>query len=98
MQLCSHRYVRITGLLSTPLVLRIGDWLYVLPAITRVVDKSMKVKKAASSDLLVVNRWCIQSTVFHAFDTSDLRNMSKITLYTLLHKSNKHHFRHLQHT
>ena len=31
------RYVRITGLLSTPLVLRIGDWLCVLPAITFVV-------------------------------------------------------------
>ena len=31
------RYVRITGLLSTPLVLRIGDWLCVLPAITLVV-------------------------------------------------------------
>ena len=38
MQLCSHRYVRITGLLSTPLVtVRIGDWLCVLPAITLVV-------------------------------------------------------------
>ena len=37
MQLCSHRYVRITGLLSDPLVLRIGDWLCVLPAITLVV-------------------------------------------------------------
>ena len=34
MQLC--RYVRITGLLSAPLVLRIGDWLCVLPAITHV--------------------------------------------------------------
>ena len=31
------RYVRITGLLSAPLVLRIGDWLCVLPAITRVI-------------------------------------------------------------
>ena len=31
------RYVRITGLLSTPLVnLRIGDWLCILPAITLV--------------------------------------------------------------
>ena len=36
MQLCC-RSVRITGLLSTPLVLRIGDWLCVLPAITLVV-------------------------------------------------------------
>ena len=27
MKLCSHRYVRITELLSAPLVLRIGDWL-----------------------------------------------------------------------
>ena len=44
------RYVRITGLLSTPLVLRIGDWLCILPAITFVVDKSKKVNKAASSD------------------------------------------------
>ena len=35
MQLC--RSVRITGLLSTPLVLRIGDWLCILPAITLVV-------------------------------------------------------------
>ena len=51
MKLCSHRYVRITGLLSTPLVnLRIRDWLCVLPAITLVVDKSRKVNKAASSD------------------------------------------------
>ena len=50
MQLCSHRYVRITGLLSSPLVLRIGDWLCVLPAITLVVVKSKKVNKAASSD------------------------------------------------
>ena len=51
MQLCSHRYVRITGLLSAPLVtVRIGDWLYVLPAITLVVDKSKKLNKAASSD------------------------------------------------
>ena len=34
------RYVRITGLLSAPLVnLRIGDWLCILPAITLVVDK-----------------------------------------------------------
>ena len=31
------RYVRITGLLSAPLVLRIGDWLCILPAITLVV-------------------------------------------------------------
>ena len=37
MQLCSHRYVRITGLLSAPLVLRIGDWLCILPTITLVV-------------------------------------------------------------
>ena len=47
---CYHRYVRITGLLSAPLVLRIGDWLCILPAITLVVDKSQKVNKAASSD------------------------------------------------
>ena len=40
MQLCSHRYLRITRLLSAPLVLRIGDWLYILHAITLVVDKS----------------------------------------------------------
>ena len=33
-----------------PLVLRIGDWLCVLPAITLVVDKSKKVYKAASLD------------------------------------------------
>ena len=45
--LCSHRYVRITGLLSTSLILRIGDWLCILPAITLLVDKS---QKAASSD------------------------------------------------
>ena len=32
MQLCSHTYVRITGLLSAPLVLRIGDWLCILLA------------------------------------------------------------------
>ena len=51
MQLCSHRCVRITGLLSAPLVnVRIEDWLCVLPAITLVVDKSKKVNKAASSD------------------------------------------------
>ena len=50
MQLCSHRYVRITGLLSASLDLRIGDWLCVLPAITLVVVKSKKVNKAASSD------------------------------------------------
>ena len=31
------RSVRITGLLSIPLVLRIGDWLCVLPVITLVV-------------------------------------------------------------
>ena len=31
------RYVRITGLLSAPLVLRIGDWLCILLAITLVV-------------------------------------------------------------
>ena len=56
MQLCSHRYVRITGLLSAPLVnVRIGDWLCVLPAITLVVDKSKKLNKAASSDWPVVN-------------------------------------------
>ena len=36
MQLCC-RYVRITGLLSAPLVLRIGDWLCILPAINLVV-------------------------------------------------------------
>ena len=51
MQLCSHRYVRITELLSTPLVnVRIEDWLCVLPAITLVVDKSKKINKAASPD------------------------------------------------
>ena len=50
MQLCSHRSVRITRLLSTPLDLRIGDWLCILPAITLVVDKSKKVNKAVSSD------------------------------------------------
>ena len=44
------RYVRITGLLSALLDLRIGDWLCVLPAIPLVVDKSKKVHKAASSD------------------------------------------------
>ena len=47
------RYVRISRLLSTPLDLRIGDWLCVLPAITLVVVKSKKVNKAASSDWLV---------------------------------------------
>ena len=46
MQLCSHRYVRITRLLSAPLVLRIGDWLCVIPAITLVVDESKKLKKS----------------------------------------------------
>ena len=46
MQLCSHRYVRITRLLSAPLDLRIGDWLCILPAITLVVDKSKKVKQS----------------------------------------------------
>ena len=50
------RSVRITGLLSAPLVnLRIGDWLCVLPTITLVVDKSKKVNKTASLDWLVVN-------------------------------------------
>ena len=44
------RYLRITGLLNTPLVLRIGDWLCVLPAITLVVDKSKKVNIATSPD------------------------------------------------
>ena len=44
------RYLRITGLLSAPFILRIGDWLCILPAITLVVDKSKKVNKAASSD------------------------------------------------
>ena len=44
------RYLRITGLLSTHLILRIGDWLCILPAITLVVDKSKKVNKAASLD------------------------------------------------
>ena len=47
------RYVRITGLLSAPLDLRIGDWLCVLPAITLAVVKSKKVNIAASSDWLV---------------------------------------------
>ena len=37
MQLCSHRYLRITGLLSVPLVLITRDWLSILPAITLVV-------------------------------------------------------------
>ena len=50
MQLSSHRYVGITGLLSAPLDLRIGDWLCILPAITLVVVKSKKVNKAASLD------------------------------------------------
>ena len=48
MQLC--RYLRITGLLSATLVLRIGVWLCVLPAITLVVDKSKKLNKIASLD------------------------------------------------
>ena len=40
------RYLRLTRLLSTPLVnLRIGDWLCILPAIILVVDKSKKVNK-----------------------------------------------------
>ena len=43
-----YRYVRITRLLSIPLLLRIRDWLCVLPANTLVVDKSKKVNKAAS--------------------------------------------------
>ena len=47
------RYLRITRLLSVPLVLRIGDWLCVLPVITLVVDKFKTVSKAASSDWLV---------------------------------------------
>ena len=51
MQLCSHRHLRNTGLLSAPLVnLRMGDWLCVLPAITLVVDKSKKLNEATSSD------------------------------------------------
>ena len=45
MQLWSHRYVRITRLLSVPLDLRIGDWLCILPAITLVVVKSKKLTK-----------------------------------------------------
>ena len=48
--------VRITGLLNAPLVLRIGDWPFILPAITLVVAKSKKVNKAPSSDWMVVNR------------------------------------------
>ena len=40
----------LPGLLGTPSVLRIGNWLCVLPAITLVVDKFKKVNKAASLD------------------------------------------------
>ena len=36
------RYVRITRFLSAPLVLRIGDWLCILPTITLVVLKSLR--------------------------------------------------------
>ena len=51
MQLCYHRYVRITRLLSAPLVnFRIMDWLCILPAMIVVVDKSKKVNKASLSD------------------------------------------------
>ena len=54
MQLCSQicKNYRVA---ERPLVLRIGDWLCILPAITLVVVKSKKVNKAASSDWLVVN-------------------------------------------
>ena len=76
------RYLRITGLLSTPLVLRNGDWLCVLPAITLIVDKSKKVNKAV---------YRVQYIVFDTFDTFDMSKMSNITLFTVLYKSCKHH-------
>ena len=99
------RYLRITKLLSAPLVLRIGDWLCVLPAIILVVDKSKKVSKAVSSSWLVVNcltpkiegsnslpswqRW--EAIVYRVQYTFDTSDMSNITLYTVLCKSCKHH-------
>ena len=111
------RYLRITGLLSAPLVLRIGDWLCILPAITLVVEKCKKVKKlppwtdwwwSAKS-----TRWKafqikiafppgrvrgpvyrVQYIVFDTFDPFDMSNeMNNSTLYAVLCKSHKHHFR-----
>ena len=100
MQLCSHRYVRITGLLSAPLVhVRIGDFLYVLPAITLVVDKSKKVSKATSLDWLV-NSWTPKTEGFS--NTNSLPSWQgrdstlcrvftpHSTLYKVLCKSHKH--------
>ena len=55
MQLCSHTYVRITGLLNAPLVLRIGIGCASCLQSPLYLDKSQEVNKAASFDWLVVN-------------------------------------------
>ena len=80
MQLCFHRYVRITGLLNTPLVnLRIWDWLCILPTITLVVDKSKKVNKAASSDW-----WTAKPTRWKAFQIAFPLGRGERLLYIIL--------------
>ena len=98
MQLCSHRYLRITGLLSTPLVnVRIGDWLCILPAITLVVYKSKKVNNAASSDWWTAKppRWKAHTIAFppgrgeRPLCTEFFTPHS--TLYKVLCNSHKHH-------
>ena len=106
------RYVRITGLLSAPLDLRIGDWLCVLPAITLVVVKppprtdwwwtaKPTGQKAQINSLPPWRgkRPCIQSTiVFGIFNVFDMSEVSNSTLYAMLRKSRKHHLQHLWHT
>ena len=56
------RYVRITGLLSTPLVLWIGDWLCVMPAITLVVLTSPRKLKLP----LQTDWWTTKPTIWKA--------------------------------
>ena len=101
------RSVRITGLLSTSLVLRIGDWLCVLPAITLVV---WQVQESEQSCLLGLTggeplnpqdrrlKYCSLPSWqgWEALYTEYivLSEMSNSTLYAVLCKSHKHHLRH----
>ena len=71
------RYLRITKLLSAPLVLRIGYRLCILPAITLVVDKSKKVNKANSLDW-----WTAKPTRWKAQYSSLPHWRGKKPLYT----------------
>ena len=108
-QICSHRSVRITGLLSASLIFK--NWELVMHLACNYpcsLTSSRKLTKLPPWTVELLNPQDeglyrpsflggVRGPVYRVEYISNTCTCT-ITLYTMLHKSHKHHFLHLQYT